>query len=87
MPPFGNLYGIQEFVAQELTHDDDIVFNAGSHSQLIKMKFKRFSTPGGPNHPGYTLNHRPARRELALPGLWSALEILKILFQLYSFSK
>lgn len=43
MPPFGNLYGMDVFVAQRLAEDDDIAFNAGSHSELIKLSFKDFA--------------------------------------------
>lgn len=39
MPPFGNLYGIEVFVARSLAEDEEIAFNACSHSQLIKMAY------------------------------------------------
>ncbi len=39
MPPFGNLYGMPVYVAQVLTHDEEIVFNAGTHSELIRMSY------------------------------------------------
>lgn len=42
MPPFGNLYGIEVFVAKALTEDDEIVFNAGTHTELIRMKYQDF---------------------------------------------
>ncbi len=42
MPPFGNLYGIEVFVARALTDDEEIVFNAGTHTQLIRMKYRDF---------------------------------------------
>jgi len=42
MPPFGNLYGMDVFVADKLTSDEEIVFNAGSHSELIKLAYKDF---------------------------------------------
>lgn len=42
MPPFGNLYGMDVYVAERLTEDDDIAFNAGSHRELIKLSFKDF---------------------------------------------
>ncbi|MGE5431562.1 MAG: aminoacyl-tRNA deacylase [Syntrophomonadaceae bacterium] len=42
MPPFGNLYGMQVFVAEPLTKDKEIAFNAGTHSELIKMSFEDF---------------------------------------------
>jgi len=37
MPPFGNLYGMDVFVAQSLIEGDEIAFNAGSHTELIKL--------------------------------------------------
>ena len=42
MPPFGNLYGMNVFVAQALTQDKEIAFNAGSHYELIKLDYKDF---------------------------------------------
>ena len=37
MPPFGNLYGLDVFVAHSLTEDEVIAFNAGTHTELIQM--------------------------------------------------
>jgi Ala-tRNA(Pro) deacylase len=42
MPPFGNLWNMEVFVAEKLTTNDDIVFNAGSHTELIRMAYKDF---------------------------------------------
>lgn len=42
MPPFGNLYGMDVYVAPELTEDKEIAFNAGTHSELIKMSYRDF---------------------------------------------
>jgi Ala-tRNA(Pro) deacylase len=42
MPPFGNLYGMEVYVAESLSGDEEIAFNACSHTELIKMKFKDF---------------------------------------------
>ena len=42
MPPFGNLYGMEVFAAQALAADEEIAFNAGSHTELIKMAYKDF---------------------------------------------
>ena len=42
MPPFGNLYNIPVYVAESLTADDDIVFNAGNHSELVQMSYNDF---------------------------------------------
>lgn len=42
MSPFGNLYDLDVYVAQEVTELKDILFNAGNHRELIKMKYKDF---------------------------------------------
>ncbi|MEK7674826.1 MAG: YbaK/EbsC family protein [Verrucomicrobiota bacterium] len=42
MPPFGNLYGMDVYVAEALAKDEEIAFNAGSHTELIKMAFQDF---------------------------------------------
>jgi Ala-tRNA(Pro) deacylase len=42
MPPFGNLYGVEVFVASSLAEDEEIAFNACSHSQLIKMAYSDY---------------------------------------------
>ena len=42
MPPFGNLYHIETYVADSLTKDDTIAFNAGSHTELIKMAYQDY---------------------------------------------
>ena len=43
MPPFGNLYDIPVYVAQPLTEDDEIAFNAGSHAELMKLHYTDFN--------------------------------------------
>ena len=42
MPPFGNLYGMEVYVAESLTEDQEIAFNAGSHTELIRLSYKDF---------------------------------------------
>lgn len=42
MPPFGNLFGLPVFVDRELTRDESIVFNAGTHTQTIRMRYADF---------------------------------------------
>ncbi|MGD8591952.1 MAG: YbaK/EbsC family protein [Gammaproteobacteria bacterium] len=42
MPPFGNLYDMKVYVAEKLTENDDIVFNAGSHSEVIQMSYSDY---------------------------------------------
>ncbi len=42
MPPFGNLWGMDVFVAARLADDKEISFNAGSHTELMKLAYDDF---------------------------------------------
>jgi Ala-tRNA(Pro) deacylase len=48
MPPFGNLYGMEVYVADTLAKDEEIAFNAGTHTELIKMSYRDFESLVGP---------------------------------------
>ena len=54
MPPFGNLYGMDVFVATTLAEDDEIAFNAGSHTELIKMTYGDFERLVHPQVAAFT---------------------------------
>jgi Ala-tRNA(Pro) deacylase len=42
MPPFGNLWGMKVFADQRLAEDEQIAFNAGSHSELVRLAYADF---------------------------------------------
>jgi Ala-tRNA(Pro) deacylase len=42
MPPFGNIYEMEVFVDKSLSEDEEIAFNAGSHTELIRLSYKDF---------------------------------------------
>ena len=42
MPPFGNLYGLPTYVEQSLAEQDYIVFEAGTHTDAIKMSYRDY---------------------------------------------
>jgi Ala-tRNA(Pro) deacylase len=42
MPPFGNLWGMHVFADQHLREDEHISFNAGSHTELVKLSYTDF---------------------------------------------
>ncbi len=48
MPPFGNLYNMGMYVDKSLAEDEEIVFQAGSHVETIKMKYSDFERLVGP---------------------------------------
>lgn len=42
MPPFGNLYEMEVFVSPHLAQADEIAFNAGTHSEVVKLAYGDF---------------------------------------------
>ncbi len=54
MPPFGNLYGMDVYVADVLAEDEEIAFNAGTHTELIKMAYKDFVKVVNPKTGNFT---------------------------------
>jgi Ala-tRNA(Pro) deacylase len=42
MPPFGNLYGLDVFVDDGLAEDEAIVFNAGSHTEVVRLAYRDY---------------------------------------------
>lgn len=43
MPPFGNLYNMEVYVDQSLTRDEEIVFQAGTHYEAVKLRYTDFA--------------------------------------------
>jgi Ala-tRNA(Pro) deacylase len=39
MPPFGHLYGVATYLDRSVAEADKLVFEAGTHSDAIKMKY------------------------------------------------
>ena len=54
MPPFGNLYGMDVYVASSLAQNEEIAFNAGSHIEIIKMGYKDFERLAKPRIVSFT---------------------------------
>jgi Ala-tRNA(Pro) deacylase len=42
MPPFGNLYNLPTYVDKQLAAQDYIVFEAGTHTDAIKMSYRDY---------------------------------------------
>ena len=41
-PPFGNLFGLDVWADASLAKNDEIVFNAGTHRQTVRMQYADF---------------------------------------------
>lgn len=42
MPPFGSLYNLPVYADERLSEETEIVFNAGSHRELVRMAYRDF---------------------------------------------
>jgi len=47
-PPFGGLYDLTTLVDEKLAEDDEIVFQAGSHRQVIRMTYGDYASTAEP---------------------------------------
>ena len=57
MPPFGNLYGMDVYVENSLLDDVEIAFNAGSHTELIKLLYEDYRKLVQPKVARFTALH------------------------------
>jgi Ala-tRNA(Pro) deacylase len=46
MPPIGHLYGVQAFLASVFHEDEEVAFNACSHTLLVRMDYTDFLRVG-----------------------------------------
>jgi len=49
MPPFGEMYGMEVFVNPRLRKDEEIAFNAGSHDELLLIRYQDYERLAHPN--------------------------------------
>lgn len=43
MPPFGKLYQLPTLVDREIARDEEIVFNAGTHTEVVRMRYEDYA--------------------------------------------
>lgn len=55
MPPFGNLYDMKVYVDPSLTQDEEIAFNAGSHTELARLSYSDFERLVKPEVVSFTI--------------------------------
>lgn len=55
MPPFGNLYDMDVYVDPLLSEDEEIAFNAGSHSELVQLRYADYERLVNPRKISFTL--------------------------------
>lgn len=43
MPPFGNLYGMEVYVDEEIAHKPELIFQAGTHRDIATLSYQDFA--------------------------------------------
>jgi len=56
MPPFGSLYNLPVIADKSLAEDEVIAFNAGSHTDIIRMKFADYKSVEKPRIAPFAFN-------------------------------
>ncbi|HXI85545.1 MAG TPA: YbaK/EbsC family protein [Verrucomicrobiae bacterium] len=55
MPPFGHLYGVATYLDRSFAEADKVVFEAGTHSDAIKMKYADYELLAKPIVAGFAV--------------------------------
>lgn len=55
MPPFGELFGLRVYADETLSRDEEIAFNAGSHTELIQLAYKEFERLAKPKIASFSV--------------------------------
>src|SRR5688572_10031680 len=58
MPPFGNLYDVAMSVDQSLASNENIVFEAGTHTDAIRMSYRDFESVSRPEVADFAIKSR-----------------------------
>jgi len=61
MPPFGNLYGLPTYVDKHLAEQDYIVFEAGTHTDAIKMSYSDYEKVVKPKVADFAIKLHPMK--------------------------
>jgi Ala-tRNA(Pro) deacylase len=61
MPPFGYLYDLPTYVDKDLAAEDYIVFEAGTHTDAIKMSYREYDRIVKPRVEGLAIKLHPMR--------------------------
>lgn len=61
MPPFGDLYGVPTYVDKSLTNQDYIVFEAGTHTDAIKLRYPDYERAAKPKVEDFAIKLHPVK--------------------------
>ena len=57
MPPFGNLFDMDCYVEESMRQNTNVAFNAGSHAEVLQMRFRDFQTLTSPTFAHIACDH------------------------------
>jgi len=63
MPPFGNLYGVPTYVDKSLSEEEYIVFEAGTHTDAIKLSYRDYEKIAKPRVEDFAIKIQPMKGE------------------------
>lgn len=63
MPPFGNLYGVPTYVDKSLSQEEYIVFEAGTHTDAIKLGYRDYEKIVKPRVEDFAIKIQPMKGE------------------------
>ena len=63
MPPFGNLYGVPTYVDKSLSQEEYIVFEAGTHTDAIKLSYRDYEKIAKPRVEDFAIKIQPMKGE------------------------
>ena len=63
MPPFGNLYGVPTYVDKSLSQEEYIVFEAGTHTDAIKLSYRDYEKIAKPLVEDFAIKIQPVKGE------------------------
>lgn len=61
MPPFGNLYNVLTYLDQSLAGQDYIVFEAGTHTDAIKLSYRDYEKIVKPQVADFAVKIQPMK--------------------------
>jgi Ala-tRNA(Pro) deacylase len=61
MPPFGNIYGLPTYLDRSLAQQDYIVFEAGTHTDAIKMSYRDYEKIAKPQIEDLAVKLQPMK--------------------------
>ncbi|HEY6952719.1 MAG TPA: YbaK/EbsC family protein [Bacteroidota bacterium] len=70
MPPFGNLFNMKVFAASSLRERPEIVFNAGSHREMVSMAYEDFERLVNPVVISFSFRRKAHEEDIPTTPLW-----------------